>query len=198
MLRRLKNFLVGVACLLAVILFDLQLRRRAMPKKRNWFAWWGIAAMLIMVTSLLQCCTRLPVRTVPYVAILPDDLGATMSGRTICDLRGEPVVLVNYNVLNKPFLQYTLIHEYVHVAQSRRLRGGCRELITRYLVDPAFRLAVEGEAYCVVWRQENVDNVATHFDWLWLVHAMSQYGTESEIPCKESEMAKDGTYTKPP
>lgn len=108
---------------------------------------------------LIGCSARLMPRVVtvvvPYVPILVMDTirEPGLMGAVRCDIGGMPYVLM------KPGMSvgdagFVLTHELIHVEQARAHRQGCRGLRAQMGRDSMFRLAMEADAFCGVYRAQ--------------------------------------------
>lgn len=161
---------------------------------------WLIAVLVVIVVRLFAGCARPAAdstavvprqyQVVPYVPLLPLDSLSPNDGETRCDLLNHPIVLVKLSMMrDSSKAKYLLLHEGTHVRQVFAF-GDCFGFVERIRNDSKFRFAIEAEAYCAVWQQENVD----HASHLWsrtqiLDFLQRTTGVYDSIPCKEENHA---------
>lgn len=119
----------------------------------------AFAAFLLCLTAA-ACVTQQRIVTVvePYVAEIdienPDS--AWFNGGTRCDRNGKVYTLISPR-LSESQARFVRHHEAVHVEQVRSF-GDCRRFMSRYDVDPVFRLHIEADAYCsTYWAQRKLN-----------------------------------------
>lgn len=111
-----------------------------------------IAALTIVVTSLLTCCTRVQTVVVPapIVVNLVDSVEAGLLAVTDCDKYGQiSVISTTAQNVQREDWPFTMAHEIRHAKQWARSGLTCKEYDHKYSTDADFRLQIEAEAYCV-------------------------------------------------
>ena len=97
--------------------------------------WLVIFGLLLIAVTLL--------RNIRHVPVLSMEIPS--QGRTICDLAGNPVVILAPQIVGTPEEHFVRLHEFVHV---RQLSDNCGRAMSRFQYDKSFRISQELEAYC--------------------------------------------------
>jgi hypothetical protein len=109
--------------------------------------------MAVALTYRVASCQQPPyvvTVVVPYAAILPiTDTADHSLGHTLCDLAGQPYRQISPR-LSAFGVKWVVLHENIHVAQTRAHEGGCFGFSMHYGHDEAFRLQMEADAFCGV------------------------------------------------
>lgn len=170
-MRTLKKCLmvfVGIALLLAVIVFDHSIHGGDV-RKSQWkvmLQWIGIFALFGAVLGLLGCVKYQPYVSVYPVSFPPDK--AEWVAMTDCEVGGQPIILLNSNmVTSRVMWNYILIHEKQHAFDMRAY--GCRKAMDRVQGDPDFLMALEIKAYCSQWVAMNNDGMFPEPAWQFRV-----------------------------
>ena len=164
------------------------------------FAWiWVSFALFGLLAGLLGC-----VRYIPQTAVWPTEFQGNDSiiAVTTCDMRGNPIILVNSRVLNNPTpnlpqwsWRYILIHEETHASEIRGFKEGCQKFLELYRSDSDFRMMVELRAKCAEYIAMKNDGIITMYEELAFVGVFGPlynlYGQHLEfeefllrIPCR--------------
>lgn len=104
----------------------------------KYFKLWLIAVFLIGIIRILEGCSR-------YTPIVTMSIDRHYLAVTICDQKDNAVIVENEDYTKER--KYTLIHEFEHVAQIKRV-GGCDKFQESYSEDSLFRFHSEAEAEC--------------------------------------------------
>lgn len=180
-----------------------------MDREREWrkvMGLWLVVALAIIMLALFSSSTKGQDRVimVPYISIVslaPEDSAA---GRVECELGGQPIIGIHPRYLGNKWVMY---HEAVHVRQALQHEGGCRGYVEHIKADRGFRLSIEMEAYCEVWKEQQKENVpmVPSMDNIISTLAGTFYGstwTKEEVArqynCQVTLAPKDGTLTIPP
>jgi hypothetical protein len=83
-----------------------------------------------------------------YVPIISVEIDPRYAAITVCDLTGQPVVIMNDDYKVHPGQRFTLAHELVHVRQMKAAKNGCLGYLADYGSDPRFKMRSEAEAMC--------------------------------------------------
>lgn len=168
------------------------------PTWRQYLSIYIIAILAILALSLVSCT-----KPVPITAVWPMVFDSTdgASAHTACDMRGNPIILINATMLRSGKIHpirwtFVLRHEEKHVEQIHRVVGGCRVAQKMYENDPMYRLDSELEAYCteyilMVGADVFVDRDSAYRTLMNNIYKM--YGShlsrnefEARIPCRRS------------
>lgn len=131
-----------------------------------------VKSLAVLLLVVLACVAPRVVTVVqPYTAVLPLDSSNTQSlGQLRCDMANQPVIFIHPR-LSPERQAWILVHERVHLEQSR-VYGGCKVYYLRMGTDTLFRLAMEGEAFCQVAKAQRQMNAAiepSYAEAFWLL-----------------------------
>jgi hypothetical protein len=114
-----------------------------------------------------------PVVSAYTAVLLIDDTLDVALGRTACDLNDNAVIYLRGGMARGQ-LESVLLHERIHVAQTRAFAAGCSAYVARYNSDDAFRLRVEAEAFCGVYEVQMRVSGAANPNLLAIVQTLMQ------------------------
>lgn len=123
---------------------------------RFWKAWtlsllalsgWG--ALVVMMMG----CAHAPVlekSSMQYEVYFVNIADSTIAGQVICDtIRDTPIILIDSIYIDKPWLEFLMVHEVRHVEQVYEHGGGsCLKAREVYNSSPGEKLKWEMEAEC--------------------------------------------------
>ena len=132
--------------------------------KRRDYIWLFVScALLGAVLGLLGCVKYIP-QTAVWPAVFNGESRGSVLAMTTCDLRGNPIIIVNQEIFGHPdfprwTIRYILIHEEQHARDMRLFKEGCNKFLETYRTDPDFRLTMEVRAKCAEYVAMKNDGV---------------------------------------
>lgn len=169
---------------------------------RSWFRWWAIAAMLIVVVRLLSGCSGVPIQAAMatktdgttvrhdtvyafYPTVLELDSTSRNDGVVECSANNVPYIRIKRVFFPDSMARLRrllLIHEETHVKQGIAF-GDCNGWRRKIAGDSKYRLQVEGEAYCAVFRQETLEDTG---HW-WEKQQIAEFLSRTIYPAWSAE-----------
>jgi hypothetical protein len=149
-------------------------------------------ALLTVLACILVACANPRVVTVvvPYVPVLNLQPFSIWNGAADCDLNGQPVIYLHPS-LSSDVRPWIYTHELIHTEQMKAW-GGCARFSARVRADSMFRLHVEAEAYCGIWRAQRMAHLVPYPSYESIVDQLADdYGHKFErdtvraaLPCR--------------